>query len=113
MPFTPRIVFVTAPNVEEARKLAQAVLEKHLAACVNLVPALESHYWWEGKLEKAEEVLLLIKSSAEQFTALEEAIQWHHSYDCPEVVAVEPREMAPLYCRWWEVNCQNGEETNG
>lgn len=48
MPFTPRLVFVTAASVEEARKIAQAILEKHLAACVNIIPSVESHYWWEG-----------------------------------------------------------------
>jgi periplasmic divalent cation tolerance protein len=102
MPFTPRLVFVTAPNVEEARQLAQGILEKHLAACVNLVSNLESHYWWQGKLETAGEVLLLIKSSSEQFEALDAFIQLHHSYDCPEVMAIDPREMASAYRKWWE-----------
>jgi len=102
MSFTPRLIFVTAPNVEEARKLAQIILEKRLAACVNFVPGLESHYWWQGKLETASEVLMLIKSSAEQFEVLEEIIQLYHSYDCPEIVAVDPREMAPTYRLWWE-----------
>ena len=102
MPFTPRLVFVTAPSMDEARWLARIVLDKRLAACVNLVPNLESHYWWQDKLETAAEVLLLIKSSAEQFEALEELVQLHHSYDCPEVMAVNPREMAPTYRLWWE-----------
>ena len=70
MPFTPRLVFVTASSLEEARNLAQGILEKHLAACVNLVPGVESHYRWQGKLETAAEVMLVIKSSAEQFEAL-------------------------------------------
>ena len=102
MPFTPRLIFVTVPNVEEGRRLAQGILEKHFAACVNLVPNLESHYWWQGKLETAGEVLLLIKSSAEQFEELEAFVQLHHSYDCPEVLAVDPHEMAPAYRQWWE-----------
>ena len=99
---TPRLVFVTVPSLEEARNLAQGILQKHLAACVNLVPGLESHYWWQGKLESAAEVLLLIKSSAEQFEALAEHVRWHHSYDCPEIVAVAPGEIAPEYRAWWE-----------
>jgi len=99
---TPRLIFVTASSMEEGRKLARIILEKHLAVCVNLVPAVESHYWWQGKLETAPEVLLLIKSSAEQFEELEGLIQLHHSYECPEVVAVEPCEMAPTYRLWWE-----------
>ncbi|MCE0497258.1 MAG: divalent-cation tolerance protein CutA [Methylacidiphilales bacterium] len=102
MPFTPRIVFVTAPNLEEARTLAEGILNKRLAACVNLVPGLESHYWWQGKLEKAGEVLLVIKSSAEQFEALTDHIRQHHSYECPEIVAIAPQEISPAYRAWWE-----------
>jgi periplasmic divalent cation tolerance protein len=102
MPFTPRLVFVTASSMEEARRLARIILEERLAACVNLVPNLESHYWWQDKLETGAEALLLIKSSAEQFEALEELVQLHHSYDCPEIVAVDPRETAPTYRQWWE-----------
>jgi periplasmic divalent cation tolerance protein len=102
MPFTPRIVFVTASSMEEARKLAQGILKKHLAACVNLVPGVESHYWWKEKLETAAEILLVIKSSAEQFAALEELIRWHHSYECPEIVAIAPEQMSPDYRAWWE-----------
>jgi len=106
MPFTPRMVFVTASGMEEARNLAQGILGKHLAACVNLVPGVESHYWWQGKLETGAEVLLVIKSSAEQFEALEEFIRWHHSYDCPEIVAVAPEQMSPDYRAWWEAEMQ-------
>lgn len=102
MPFTPRLVFVTASSVEEARNLAQGILEKHLAACVNLVPGVESHYWWQGKLETAAEVMLVIKSSAEQFEALADFVREHHSYECPEIVAVAPEEISPGYRAWWE-----------
>jgi periplasmic divalent cation tolerance protein len=102
MPFTPRIVFVTAPNLEEARTLAAGILKKHLAACVNLVPGLESHYWWQGNLEKSDEILLIIKSSAEQFEDLAQHIRSHHSYDCPEIVALAPHEISPAYRAWWE-----------
>jgi len=104
MAFTPRLVLVTVPNLEEARGLAKIILEKHLAACAGLVPGVESHYWWQGKLETATEVLLLIKSSAEQFETLREVIALHHSYDCPEVVAVIPEEIAPAYRAWWQEN---------
>jgi periplasmic divalent cation tolerance protein len=106
-PFTPRLVYVTAPNVDEARLLAQKILESRLAACVNIIPGVESHYWWQGKLETAPEVLLLIKSSAEHFDALSDLIRSHHSYECPEIVAVSPQEMAPAYRAWWE------QETSG
>ena len=101
MAMTPRLILVTASSIDEARKLAEAVLQPHLAACVNIVPGIESHYWWQGKLERASEVLLLIKSSAEQFEALAQVIRQNHSYACPEIVAVSPEEMAPAYRAWW------------
>ncbi len=82
--------------------MARVILEKKLAACVNLVPGLESHYWWQGKLETAPEVLLLVKSSAEHFEALRELVALHHTYACPEVVGIDPHEIAPAYRLWWE-----------
>ncbi len=105
MPFSPRLVFVTASSADEARKIANAILEKRLAACVNIVSGVESHYWWQGKLEAAAEVMLVIKSSAEQFEALQETVRQHHSYECPEIFAVAPHEMSPDYRKWWESAC--------
>jgi periplasmic divalent cation tolerance protein len=102
MPFTARLVLVTAASRDEARALAAAILEKRLAACVNIVPGIESHYWWQGKLDHAEEYLLLIKSSAEQFDALSALVREKHSYECPEIVAVAPEAMSPAYRAWWE-----------
>jgi periplasmic divalent cation tolerance protein len=102
MSFTARLILVTAPNIEEARRLADAVLQPHLAACVNIVPSVESRYWWKGKIERSSEVLLLIKSSAEQFEALAQIVRENHSYECPEIVAVAPEEIAPAYRAWWE-----------
>jgi periplasmic divalent cation tolerance protein len=99
---TPRLVLVTASSLDEARVLAAAILAKRLAACVNIVPGVESHYWWKGKLEQGSEVLLLIKTSAEQFEAVSAAVRANHSYECPEIVALDPREMAPAYRAWWE-----------
>jgi periplasmic divalent cation tolerance protein len=102
MPFTPRLVYVTASGVKEARKLARGILEGRLAACVNIVPYVESHYWWKGKMEKAKEVTLLIKSSREQFDALAGYVRKHHSYECPEIVSVAPNEISPAYRSWWD-----------
>jgi len=102
MSFTPRLVFVTASGAEEARLIAGAILDRKLAACVNILPGVESHYWWQGKLESAPEVILIIKSSAEQFDALAALVKEKHSYECPEIVAVAPQEMAPAYRKWWE-----------
>jgi len=102
MSFTPRLVFVTASSLQEARNLAQGLLDKHFAACVSLVPGVESHYGWQGRLETAVEVMLVIKSSAEQFEALADLVRRRHSYECPEIVSVPPAEMSPDYRAWWE-----------
>ena len=102
MPFSPRLVFVTASSLEEARNLGRGILEQHLAACVNILPGMESHYRWKGKLETAEEVMLVIKSSAEQFEALAGFVRKHHSYECPEIVAVAPHNISPGYRSWWD-----------
>ena len=106
MAFTPRIVFVTASSMEEARNLARVLLTKRLVACVNIIPSVESHYWWKDKLETAQELQLAIKSSAEHFEALAEVVRWHHSYQCPEIVAVAPGEMSPEYHAWWEAQLE-------
>jgi periplasmic divalent cation tolerance protein len=103
---TPRIVFITASSMEEGRKLAQAILDKRLAACVSIAPGMESRYWWNDMLETAQEVQLVIKSSAEHFEALAEVVRWHHSYKCPEIVAVTPTEMSPEYRAWWEAELE-------
>jgi periplasmic divalent cation tolerance protein len=105
MPFAPRLIFVTASNLDEARAIARAVLEKKLAACVNILPGIESHYWWQGQLESAPEVMLIIKTSAGQFEPLAALVKEKHSYACPEIVAVPPGEIAPAYRQWWENNC--------
>ena len=102
MAFSPRVVLVTASGLVEARSLAKLLVENRLAACVNLVPGVESHYWWQGKLETATEILLVIKSSAEQFEALAEMIKWHHSYETPEILAFTPQEGVADYLAWWE-----------
>jgi periplasmic divalent cation tolerance protein len=109
MAFSPRLVFITAPTIEEARRLAKVILEQRLGACVSIVPGLESHYWWEGKLDRAAEVLLLVKSSAEQFDALRDLVALNHSYACPEIIGVEPRDVAPIYRVWWEENLKTGD----
>jgi periplasmic divalent cation tolerance protein len=111
MPFTPRLVFVTASSVEEARTLAQGILEKHLAACVNILPVVESHYRWKGKVEKSSEVMLVIKSSAEQFEALAGFVRKNHSYECPEIVSVAPHEISPAYRSWWDEAMMEQEES--
>ena len=93
-------VLVTAPDLKSGRKLAKAVLEKHLAACVNIIPKIESHYWWEGKLERGSEVLLLLKTTNPRLRALERCILSLHPYDTPEFLAFPLQHGAERYCQW-------------
>ncbi|MGH9496247.1 MAG: divalent-cation tolerance protein CutA, partial [Candidatus Sulfotelmatobacter sp.] len=82
-----RIVLSTAGSEDEARKIAHHLVEQKLAACVNIIPQIESIYRWQGKVESSREWLLLIKTTAENFQALREAITELHSYDVPECIA--------------------------
>jgi periplasmic divalent cation tolerance protein len=94
------IVLSTAGSEDEARKIAQHLVEHSLAACVNIVPQVESIYRWQGKVESAREWLLLIKTTAEQFEKVRDAIREVHSYDLPECIAVAIEDGSPEYLRW-------------
>jgi periplasmic divalent cation tolerance protein len=85
---THRLVLVTSPDLKTARRLARAALEARLAACANLVPKIESHYWWQGRLERGTEVLLLLKTTAAHLPSLERLVLAQHPYDTPEFVAL-------------------------
>lgn len=94
------LVLVTAPNLTTARKLARAALEAKLVACANLVPRLESHYWWQGKLEQSAEVLLLLKTRRTHLAALEKLILSQHPYDTPEFLALPLSAGTDRYLDW-------------
>lgn len=100
-----RIVFITAPDMEVGRGLARAILEGRLAACVNLVPGVESHYWWEGELCAEGEVLLVVKTVAGRLEALEGLVMEQHPYDTPEFVVVELAGGSEKYLKWLEESC--------
>jgi periplasmic divalent cation tolerance protein len=94
-----RLVLVTAPEAE-ARSLARSLVEERLAACGNVIPGVRSIYRWEGRVEEADEALLILKAPAELEEALVRRIPELHSYDVPEVLVVEaPRGHAP-YLDW-------------
>jgi periplasmic divalent cation tolerance protein len=95
-----QIVLVTAPDVDTARALARSVLEARLAACVNIVPQIESHYWWRAKIDSGAEVLMLIKTTAAQIPELERAILEKHPYDTAEFVVLSASGVTEKYWRW-------------
>ena len=95
-----RIVLTTASSPEEARGIARALVERRLAACVNIVPGIESVYRWQGKVETAAECLLVIKTQVGLFDRLRDAIGELHSYDLPECIAIAIEEGSPQYLQW-------------
>ncbi len=94
------LVLVTAPSLHTARALARSTLEARLAACVNLIPSIESHYWWEDKLESGREILLLIKTTVNRLPSLRKHIQEEHPYDTPEFLALPVPQGAKRYLDW-------------
>ena len=94
------VVLVTTGSTEEAGKIARALVEERLAACVNLVPAIRSFYRWQGEIVDDAEVLLVVKSSRARFAALEERVRELHSYDVPEVLALEVGAGSAAYLEW-------------
>ena len=99
-PETFAVVLVTAPDIGLARRLAKAALEAKLVACANLVPAIESHYWWEGKLESSEEVLAIFKTRQQHIPELERVVREIHPYDTPEFVALPLSAGSRKYLAW-------------
>ena len=94
------VVLATAPATAPCDELANALVEARLAACVQRIPGVQSTYMWEGKVENDQEVLLLIKTTADRFEALMEKIVAWHPYDVPQVVACEITHGFPEYLHW-------------
>jgi periplasmic divalent cation tolerance protein len=101
-----RIVLTTASSVEEARKIAQALVDRRLAACVNIVPQIESIYRWQGKVETASEWLLLIKTQADAFEGVRATIEALHSYEIPECIMLALDAGSQEYLDWIEQNTE-------
>jgi periplasmic divalent cation tolerance protein len=97
-----RIVLTTAGSEDEARKIANHLVENRLAACVNLIARAESIYRWQGKVESSTEWLLLIKTTAQRFPAVRNAIGELHSYELPECVVLSVEDGGADYLKWLE-----------
>jgi periplasmic divalent cation tolerance protein len=94
------VVFMTAANGEEATRLAEMLVGAHLAACVQILPEMESVYRWQGKIERQSEILLLAKTTREKFDNLEREVRALHSYDTPEIIAVPIVMGSAPYLQW-------------
>ena len=99
-------VFSTCANRNEAQKIARTIVEERLAACVQLLGPIESVYWWQGSVEKSEEVLLLFKTTQAQYPTLEKRVAELHSYDTPEIVAVPFASASQKYLAWLQATLQ-------
>jgi periplasmic divalent cation tolerance protein len=95
-----RIVFTTAGSHEEAARLARALVERRLAACVNIVGPIESIYRWRGAIETSPEFLLVIKTTVTRFDAVRAAIRELHSYELPECLEIGVDAGSPEYLAW-------------
>ena len=94
------MVWVTAPGLREAREIAQAVLRARLAACANLVPRIESHYWWQGTMESATEVLMIFKTTRRRLKRLAATVRALHPYDTPEILQIGIGSGSKRYLDW-------------
>jgi periplasmic divalent cation tolerance protein len=96
----PIVVFLTAANGEEATRLADLLIGAHLAACVQILPEMESVYRWQGKIERQSEILLIVKTSAAKFAELEREVRALHSYETPEIIAIPLVAGSTPYLQW-------------
>ena len=94
------ICFCSYPDPATAGRIADALVEERLAACVSLLPGLQSVYRWQGQLQRDTEVLLLIKTSRERYPALQARLPQLHPYELPELLAVESTAGLPAYLQW-------------
>ena len=99
-------VLVTAGSMEEAEKIAGKLLDEKKAACVNIIPGIKSLFWWEGKKEAEEEVLMIVKSRIEILDEVIEVVKANHSYDVPEIIALNIAGGNPDYLKWLEREIQ-------
>jgi len=105
---TARIVLTTAGSVEEARRLGRTLVEEHLAACATLVPAVESIYRWQGAIETSIEILLLLKTTADQIAVLQTRLLELHSYETPEVLVLPVESGSSAYLDWLTASVRQG-----
>jgi periplasmic divalent cation tolerance protein len=100
------LVLSTFPDVETARRISRQLVEERCAACANILPQVESIYWWEGKVENGNETLVLFKTSADRYKALETTLRQLHPYEVPEIIALPLAAGLSAYLSWVTKNCR-------
>ena len=104
-----RLILCTFPDAASARQIGTVIIEKQLAACVNLIPGVESVYRWQGKVESAAEVLAVFKTSAAVFPDFERELAKLHPYEVPEIIALAPAAVAENYAGWLLGSLRTGD----
>lgn len=99
------LVLSTFPDVEIARSISQTLVTEKLAACANILPAVQSIYRWQGKVEEAGEVLVLFKTTTSRFAELQTKLRSQHPYDVPEILALRVADGLPDYLQWVGESC--------
>jgi len=94
------VVFITAPNVDDARRIATELVSERLAACVNIVPGIESVYTWNDQVEVSAEALLIVKTTGARYDLLERRVKALHQYTTPEIIALKIERGLPAYLKW-------------
>ena len=94
------IALCCAPDSATAQHLTQELLSQRLAACVNLISGIQSHYWWQGEIQSADEVMMIIKTTEDRTEALKGFVQTHHPYDTPELIVVPISAGLDAYLAW-------------
>ncbi|AXK79498.1 divalent-cation tolerance protein CutA [Pseudolabrys taiwanensis] len=94
------LVYTTWPSVVEAERAGRQIVEKRLAACVNILPGMVSHYWWQGQIERAEEVVMVIKTRASLAEQVRDAVKGLHSYEVPSIMVLPVESVDANYYAW-------------
>ena len=94
------LVYPTWPSIVEAERAGRAIVERRLAACVNILPGMISHYWWEGKTERAEEAVAIFKTRASLAEAVRQEVKEAHSYVTPSIMVLPVESVDVEYYRW-------------
>jgi periplasmic divalent cation tolerance protein len=101
------VVFITTKNIREANKIAAKLVEGKLIACANVIKDVKSIFWWQGKVDKADEVLLVLKSKKSCFPKIVKTVKKLHSYEVPEIIALPIVDGNKDYLDWIKKSCSN------
>lgn len=101
------LILTHLPDAASADRMAAMLVEGGLAACVNCLPSVQSVYRWQGKIEHAQEIALLIKTRVDRYAEVEQAIRTHHPYELPEIIAMPITHGLPAYIRWISDESEN------